>query len=329
MKRPSLAWILMICWPYLTLLMTNNYLQVTCYELQVPAMSLMFFRPLTQIYSWLMIWVSEPVGHILTGQMQVQARSTHGLTWTYVQLYPPGPPDSPGGNGPNRGGGNPPNQGPTVPQGKGKIKEPTVFNGDRAKTEKFLDQLFLLFEGRPHNFPTDHSQISTALSYMEGGTVEAWKRAIIQRAREYTPQGHRQGFGTWDAFEQNLRLSFAPINEVDNSLIALSTLDFMKFTSADDFINRFMELAQKAQIWEEASQLAYYRRALPTTIRTRISYSYSVPTTIQEWMSRTFEIDHAYRINKELNGMQGRTRKRETQKQVCATNTEEGERTYH
>ena len=73
------------------------------------------------------------------------------------------------------------------------------------------------------------------------------------------PQGHRQKFETWDAFEQNLRLSFAPINKVDNSLIALSTLDFLKFTSADDFINRFMELAQKAQIQKEVSQLAYYR----------------------------------------------------------------------
>ena len=86
-----------------------------------------------------------------------------------------------------------------------------------------------------------------------------------------------------------------------------------------------MELVQKAQIREEASQLAYYRRALPTTIRTRISYSYPVPATIQEWMSRTLEIDHAYRINKELDGTQGRTRKRETQKQVRATNTEEGD----
>ena len=86
-----------------------------------------------------------------------------------------------------------------------------------------------------------------------------------------------------------------------------------------------MELAQKAWIQEEVSQLACYRRALPTTIQTRISYSYPVPTTIQEWMSRTLKIDHAYRINKELDGMQGRTRKRETQKQVRATNTEEGD----
>ena len=42
-------------------------------------------------------------------------------------------------------------------------------------------------------------------------------------------------------------------------------------------------------------------------------------------MSRTLEINHTYRINKELNGMQGWTRKREPQKQVHATNTEEGD----
>ena len=87
MKGPSLAWILIVCWPYLALLMTNNYLQVTCHESQVPAMSLRFSKSLTWTCSWLMIWVPEPVGHILTGQMQVQDRLTHGLTWTYVQLY--------------------------------------------------------------------------------------------------------------------------------------------------------------------------------------------------------------------------------------------------
>ena len=84
MKRPLLVWILMIFWPFMASWMTHSELQVTCHESQVPAMSLMFFRSLTQIYSWLMIWVPEPVGHILTGQMQVQVRSTHGLTWTYI-----------------------------------------------------------------------------------------------------------------------------------------------------------------------------------------------------------------------------------------------------
>ena len=81
----------MVCWPFMVPLMTNNYLQVTCHESQVPAMSLRFSKPLTWTCSWLMIWVPEPVGHILTGQMQVQDRSTHGLTWTYVQLYHRGP----------------------------------------------------------------------------------------------------------------------------------------------------------------------------------------------------------------------------------------------
>ena len=101
---------------------------------------------------------------------------------------PPGPPGGPGF--PGHGAQNP-GLPATTPQGKGKIKEPTTFTGDRSKTHSFLDQLFLLFHGRPHDFPNDHTQITTALSYMEGGSVEHWKRAFIQRAREEIAPGVR------------------------------------------------------------------------------------------------------------------------------------------
>ena len=73
------------------------------------------------------------------------------------------------------------------PAGKGKIKEPTVFDGTREKTDAFLDQLFLLFVGRPQDFTADYNRIATALSYMEGKNVEYWKTGYIMRAREIDP----------------------------------------------------------------------------------------------------------------------------------------------
>lgn len=248
---------------------------------------------------------------------------------------PPGPPGPPGGGGGDGGGGGGPGGGGgggpgppgppgppggmqpqlqpmvgTANQGKGKIKEPTVFDGSRESTESFLDSLFLLFEGRPQDYPNDHLKVATALSYIEGPNVEFWKRAILRTAREviHPATGQTRGLGTWADFEHTLRTAYAPINEVDKSLVALTKLQFTDFRTADDFNAKFMQLAYNGRIYDQTAQLAYYRAALSPAIRSRVGLSYPAPSSILEWMSRTIEVDHQYRINKEIDEVQGRRR---------------------
>ena len=116
---------------------------------------------------------------------------------------PPGPPGPPGPNPPVPPGNPPilPPLIPVAPGGKGKIKDPEVFNGDRSKTRSFLNQLFLLFTARPHDFVNDYTKVATALSFMEGENINYWKDTVIQRAEEEVQPGVPRGFDTWAVFK--------------------------------------------------------------------------------------------------------------------------------
>ncbi|KAJ8482438.1 hypothetical protein ONZ51_g5341 [Trametes cubensis] len=107
----------------------------------------------------------------------------------------PSDPYSPGGGPPGPPGpdpdpdlqgapGNAPKNNALQGQGKGRIKDPEVFNGNWDKTRSFLNQLFLLFTARPHNFVNDYTKMAMALSFMEGDNINYWKDITIQRAEE-------------------------------------------------------------------------------------------------------------------------------------------------
>ncbi|KAI0323309.1 hypothetical protein GY45DRAFT_1408106, partial [Cubamyces sp. BRFM 1775] len=180
---------------------------------------------------------------------------------------PPGPDPDPDLQGPP---GNPPGNNAPQGQGKGKIKDPEVFNGDRSKTRSFLNQLFLLFTARPHDFVNDYMKVVMALSFMEGDNINYWKDITIQRAEEEIEPGVSRGFDSWTVFKRNFLLAFAPVDEVDNSMVNLidnsmvnlMTIQLQDYSSVNEFNVRFMDLALKGNILDSAAQLALYRNAL-------------------------------------------------------------------
>ncbi|RPD69770.1 hypothetical protein L226DRAFT_423983, partial [Lentinus tigrinus ALCF2SS1-7] len=174
-----------------------------------------------------------------------------------------------------------------------KIKDPEVFNRDRNKTRSFLNQLFLLFTARPQDFGNDYTKVATALSFMEGDNINYWKDTTIQRAEEEVRPGVPRGFDTWVNFKQNFLNAFAPVDEVDDSMVQLTTIRLKDYTSVDEFNARFMDLALKGNIRDPIAQLALYRQALPEYLLRKISMSYPAPANIAEWMTRTKELDHS------------------------------------
>ncbi|KAJ8462650.1 hypothetical protein ONZ51_g10765 [Trametes cubensis] len=240
---------------------------------------------------------------------------------------PPGPPGPPGPDPdpePQGAPGNAPGNAPQG-QGKGKIKDPEVFNGDRDKTRSFLNQLFLLFTARPHDFVNDYTKVATALSFMEGDNINYWKDTTIQRAEEEIRPGVSRGFDSWPVFKRNFLLAFAPVDEVDDSMVNLTTIQLKDYSSVDEFNARFMDLALKGKILDPAAQLALYRNALPESLLKKISMSYPPPTTIEEWMTRTKEIDHSYHLTEKIlanrRGRKAKTPK--TRKNVKMVNLED------
>ncbi|KAH9887618.1 hypothetical protein C8Q73DRAFT_656869 [Cubamyces lactineus] len=183
-------------------------------------------------------------------------------------------------------------------QGKGKIKDPEVFTGDQNKTRSFLNQLFLLFMARPHDFVNDYTKVATALSFMEGDNINYWKDITIQRAEEEIRPG--EGFDSWAVFKRNFLLAFAPVDEVNNSMVNLTTIQLKDYSSVDEFNAQFMDLALKGNILDSAAQLALYRNVLPEYLLRKISMSYPPPTNIEEWMTRAKEIDHSYHLTEKV-----------------------------
>ncbi|TFK79247.1 hypothetical protein K466DRAFT_443651, partial [Polyporus arcularius HHB13444] len=164
-----------------------------------------------------------------------------------------------------------------------KIKDPEVFNGDRSKTRSFLNQLFLLFTARPHDFSNDYTKVTTALSFMEGDNINYWKDPTIQRAEEEVQPGVPRGFDPWVVFKRNFPNTFAPVDEIDDSMVQLTTIQLQDYTSVDEFNARFIDLALKGNIRDPIAQLALYRQALPEYLLRKISMSYPAPITIADW----------------------------------------------
>lgn len=241
------------------------------------------------------------------------------------------------------GGGGPPGQGPDPDppgqpgnpqgnnmlqeqrQGKGKIKDPEVFTGDRNKTRSFLNQLFLLFTARPHNFVNDYTKVVTALSFMEGDNINYWKVITIQRAEEEIRPGEFRGFDSWAVFKRNFLLAFAPVDEVDDFMVNLTTIQLKDYSSVNEFNARFMDLTLKGNILDPAAQLAPYRNVLPEYLLRKITMSYPPPTNIEEWMTRAKEINHSYHLTEKIlancKGRKAKTSK--TKKNVKIVNVED------
>ncbi|KAJ8501779.1 hypothetical protein ONZ51_g369 [Trametes cubensis] len=212
---------------------------------------------------------------------------------------PPGPPGPDPDPEPQEAPGNAPGN---VPQGhgKGKIKDPEVFNRDQDKTRSFFNQLFLLFTAWPHDFVNDYTKVATALSFMEGDNINYWQDITIQRAEEEIRPGVYQGFDSWLVFKRNFLLTFAPVDEVDDSMVNLTTMQLKDYSSVNEFNARFMDLTFKRKILDPAAQLALYRNALPEYLLKKISMLYPLLTNIEEWMTRTKEIDHSYHLTEKI-----------------------------
>ncbi|KAJ8482435.1 hypothetical protein ONZ51_g5342 [Trametes cubensis] len=118
---------------------------------------------------------------------------------------------------------------------------------------------------------------------------------------------------------------FAPVDEVDNSMVNLTMIQLKDYFSVNKFNVRFMHLALKGKILDSAAQLALYRNALPEYLLKKISMSYPPPTNIEEWMTRTKEIDHSYHLTENIlanrRGRKAKTSK--TRKNIKMVNVED------
>ncbi|KAI0682740.1 hypothetical protein C8T65DRAFT_735718 [Cerioporus squamosus] len=70
---------------------------------------------------------------------------------------------------------------------------------------------------------------------MEGENINYWKDTAIRRAEEEVQPGIPRGFDTWAVFKQNFQASFAPVDEVDDSMVNITTIQLKDYASVDEF----------------------------------------------------------------------------------------------
>ncbi|PIL34847.1 hypothetical protein GSI_02634 [Ganoderma sinense ZZ0214-1] len=161
-------------------------------------------------------------------------------------------------------------------------------------SQAFIDSLWLLFTGDPTRFTSDNVKIATALSYISGENVDYWVRNKIESAQYL-------GLGTWYDFVRDFTLVFAPLNEAENAILALEQLNLKSDSTIHEFNGKYNELIRKSQIFDAQARLSYYRNALPAWLRTKISTSYPVPKTIEQWIERATDIYEADAYDQAIN----------------------------
>ena len=176
--------------------------------------------------------------------------------------HPPTPP-SPPSRGPSPG----PLPLPNPIQGDEESlqgKEPTVFDGNREKTDGFLHELRLYqFVNATHPIMTNPQQkIAHALTYMEGPEVYEWKRDaevwILSNPAPSDPQ-----VTIYDDFKFAFIKSWTDTNEPYQAATGLDQLQ-MEDNDVDTYITVFAELACKALYHEDdPAVLEKFKSGLP------------------------------------------------------------------
>ena len=221
-----------------------------------------------------------------------------------------GPPGggAPGGGPP--GGGQPPAQqaqvAQPVPQQAGPWyelihgAEVEKFRGDRANAKKFMSRFglwkFLNRDTRTVQVAAD--LVAYALTLISGPLCDRWARGIQDKLAlkvlgnplYHVPPTHADNDpALWDWFVREFTLQFTDSAEEENTFVALQKLE-LKENDADTYINRFIELTEKAQWGLDApGTIRLFRDGLPVNMHRAICRYQHLSRDMQDWFEATRE----------------------------------------
>jgi hypothetical protein len=184
----------------------------------------------------------------------------------------------------------PPNLNPVPPvlpppaQLKIKIATPDTFTGDRNKADSFLSQLYLYFNARPADFPTDGQRILFALSYMKGGTAGPWADRFVEQVEAGQPPAQ-----TWADFRESFRRTFADPDPGATARLRMSQLR-QGTRVVDLYIAEFQELAARTN-YDDVAHIDHFERGLSRRLIDAIYLMNNMPTTLMEWYQAAQKFD--------------------------------------
>src|SRR5271168_683016 len=85
-----------------------------------------------------------------------------------------------------------------------RIGLPTPFDGTRENLQAFLQECGMYFDLNSNVYDTETKRVIFMLSYMKGGTAQAWKESFLTTASESTPST----YGTIDQLISKMKTAF-------------------------------------------------------------------------------------------------------------------------
>src|SRR5271168_1707646 len=173
---------------------------------------------------------------------------------------------------------------------------PTPFDGTRENLVSFINECALYCDLNVAIYDTDLKKVIFMLSYMKGGTAQAWKESFITVAIAKVPAD----YGTIKDFLKELRTAFDLADSEGEARAKISKLRQGK-DSVDEYISQFRVLAGKAKITDNKNLIEYFMEGINQGILTKIFALETLPTKIDNWYIKASKFDAAYRRLQEIN----------------------------
>ena len=145
---------------------------------------------------------------------------------------------------------------PSIPKqtGRGKVRLPNNYTGDRTESQKFLLQCLLLFAAESDRYQDDLDKISLVLSCMRYGTAGAWAENFLAKT---VGAEIPKDLGTWVDFLAKFKLQFKESNKMDKAQSTLMIFSQGKMT-VDEYSNQFLLIAADTDI-SNKEQVPYFQ----------------------------------------------------------------------
>ena len=218
---------------------------------------------------------------------------------------PFGPPGggNPGGGGgnPGGGGGNPGGGGggnPAAPHDKLSGQQPTLFDGDRKKSEAFMQE-WTIYRGINRFTPqmtNPFSRILMFLSFIKGDKVHEWTQAQLRWAVDYVAQapGNDNHEYVWDTVADAFFRAFTNITREVDAQTDIKTLKMKGDHGLDDYISTFERLARLGGYnLTDRAVIDMFVDGLPNSLAINVA-KFNNPRTFNEWKRGAVEHHTTY-----------------------------------
>src|SRR6267142_1513999 len=249
---------------------------------------------------------SASTGGSLSGGLQMVQQQQ--LVQVQRPQTPPAPPATPPGGPPQAAAPQQVAQAPHGTDGAMKGQPPTIFDGERLKTNQFMTefQLWWMINSGAEVMNNPFQRIALCLSFIRGPKVDNWveekinqlQRAVLgDPANGILPTHRPTNEALWNSFGADFKAAYQDTAAEENAYAQLKDL-YMIEDRIDEYIAHFEVLLVKAG-WscQDKGSINILFNGLTRTVQRKILSLYAtLPVTLDEWQSVARQIVQRYRL---------------------------------